>query len=326
MKIIKKLITWLLLFFPQKLCYFGKPHSVMIETNSNCNLRCPLCPTSTMKRPVGKMNLDQFKSIIDDLAGFVPKVQLWNYGEPFLHPQIFNMIKYAKEKGLHVIVSTNSTKLNLKYRKKIFISGLDELIICLDGFSSETQESYRVGSHFEDIKNNIIALCREKKKGNYFLPKIRLQFVIMKQNENEVEKIKEFAKEIEVDALDLKTVNLWDWGTENQSPKTAKKYIPEKALSRYKFDSNGKPFIIKQDNICTWWLRSSVILWNGDVSICCYDYDGKYVAGNVFKTGSFRNIYKNKKYCELRNGIIKKKLSICRTCQASSDIRLDTNI
>lgn len=326
MSLIKQTLKRLLRFAPVPLSYFGRPHSIMIETNATCNLRCPLCPTTHMARPVGEMSLEQFRTIIDDIKGFVPKVLLWNYGEPFLHPDIFEMIAVAHQAGIVTVISTNSTKLGTEYRQQILSSGLDELIVCLDGFSTETQEAYRAGSRFEEIREHIAALSAERQAGGGAGPRIRLQFVAMKQNEHEVDAVRHFAEECGIDTFDLKTVNLWDWASGEQSRAMAEKYVPEHALSRYQFDAAGKPIISAQDEVCTWWLRSSVILWNGDVSICCYDYDGKHIAGNVFTDGGFRAVYKGKRYKALRRGIIRRSLETCRTCQASVAIRADTVI
>ena len=203
---------------------------------------------------------------------------------------------------------------------------MDELIVCLDGFSPGTQESYRVGSRFEDIKNNIVALCEEKQRQNEPPPKIRLQFVAMRQNEHEIGNVRRFAADNEIDTFDLKTVNLWNWASSARNAEAVKKYVPLKARSRYEFNEEGELAITSADTVCTWWLRSAVILWNGDVSVCCYDYDGKHVVGNVFEDGGFRAIYKSEKYREFRHKIIRKNLSSCRTCQASVDVRTETSI
>src|SRR5262245_27894033 len=124
----------------------------MIESTSLCNLRCPLCPVpSHLHRETGHMRMHTYKDVIDDIAGYAKKIDLWNFGEPFLNEEIFDMIRYATDRGIKVRVSTNSTFLGEEEVDQIFWSNLSSIIVCLDGASKETHERYRVGSQFEDV-------------------------------------------------------------------------------------------------------------------------------------------------------------------------------
>ena len=108
---------------------------IKIEPTNLCNLKCPLCPTNcAMSRARGDMSLVLFKKIIDSFEkDEIKKINLWNFGEPLLNKDIFEMVRYAAKKGIRVIISTNSTMLDKEIRKNILYSGLDTIIVCLDG-------------------------------------------------------------------------------------------------------------------------------------------------------------------------------------------------
>jgi uncharacterized radical SAM superfamily Fe-S cluster-containing enzyme len=96
----------------------------MVEPTTQCNLKCPLCPVPAhMHRPGIHMSSHTYREVVDDIKGHAKLIALWNFGEPFLHPEIFDMIQYAEERGVPVRVSTNSTFLEDREIDKIFESG-----------------------------------------------------------------------------------------------------------------------------------------------------------------------------------------------------------
>src|SRR5262245_30239999 len=125
----------------------------MVEPTTQCNLKCPLCPVPThMHRPGFHMQMHTYRDVVDDIAGHAKLLALWNFGEPFLNPEIFEMIRYAEERHVPVRVSTNSTFLGEHEVQSIFDSDLSSIIVCLDGASKETHERYRIGSTFELVR------------------------------------------------------------------------------------------------------------------------------------------------------------------------------
>jgi len=294
------------------------PSIVMIEPTNFCNLNCPLCPTGnkSLKRTKGYMPPENFKRIIDELGDYLLNITLWNYGEPLLHKDIYEMISYAKKKRIFIRLSTNGHFFDKKDNvKKLISSRLDNLIICLDGASQETLSKYRVGANFEQIINGIKSVVEEKKKLRSNLPIIELQFIVMKHNEHEVDKLKQIAKEIGVDKLTLKTATL-EIETSKKELKKMKNFLPSKEeYSRYKSVEAKleRKNIIK--NKCTRLWVSSVINWNGDVVPCCYDADGNFTFGNMFET-SFKEVWNSSKYIAFRRKILLNKTNIpmCSNC------------
>lgn len=294
------------------------PSILMVEPTNFCNLCCPLCPVGnkTLKRQKGNMPLDGFKKIIDELGDYLLNLTLWNYGEPFLHKDIYEMIEYAKRKKIFIRLSTNGHFFNDKEKiKRLVLSGLDDLIIALDGASQETLSQYRIGANFETIIKGIKSVVEEKKKLKKRLPFIELQFIVMRHNEHEVDKIKAISQDIGVDKLTLKTVSLEVAGSQKESGEIGQFLPAKEEYSRYKKEGGELRRKKSIKNQCLRLWLSSVINWNGDVVPCCYDTEGIFTFGNVFKE-PFGKIWVNDKYRKFRESILenKKSIKMCSDC------------
>jgi len=320
-KFIKEIIGFLLgiPFLPARFYYFGFNGRIAIEPTNACNLKCRLCPTwQYMKRDRGFMKLDDYKIIIDENADIFKRINMIFAGEPMLNKDVFEMIRYAEEKGIEVLVSTNTTLFDDDRIENLFDSGLSYLIVCLDGATKETHEQYRRGSNFEQIKENIKKICQAKRVKGLRKPYIILQFLVMKQNEHEIDKIIELAEDLGVDKLDLKTLSLGSFVDLDKKIKLARENLPKDSrYSRFMF----KHGILKEKSkprICSW-MRQSLIFWNGDLSMCCYDSNGELIIGNIFRDGGFKKILKSKKYRQYRKMAIQRELKLCQNCNYSSE-------
>jgi len=283
----------------------GYPPTLMIEPTDLCNLRCPLCATGQgiLRRDKGTMSLELYKNIIDELGDQIIHLTLWGYGEPFMAKDIYEMIKYAKTKNIFVRTSTNGHFFsNREDIEKLIESGLDCLIIALDGASQETLSKYRVGANFEAIVKSIksISEMKQEKKAKY--PFVILQFIAMKHNEHEIPLIKKIAKEVDADKLTIKTVG-------HSSP--AEFITEDEHLRRH----------VKISKICSRLWFSSVVNWDGTVIPCCYDKHGDYTFGKLDyeRRILFKHIWNNQKYVEFRGEVPKHKktIDLCRGCHGS---------
>ncbi|MBR9677236.1 radical SAM protein [Candidatus Woesearchaeota archaeon] len=285
----------------------GKPYSIMIEPTNSCNLNCPLCPTGNKSdtRKKGYMTFETYKKVIDELAPYLYEVVMWNYGEPFLNPLTYDFISYAKQKRIpKVIASTNAHLFkDDKAIKKLINSGLDRLIISLDGMTKGTYEKYRRGGNIKQVLETIKKIMATKKALKVKNPFVELQFIVMRQNEHELPLIKNFAKEAGVDALNLKKVNIY-MGIKNPAKTDTTKYLPKNDnFIREKIDTKNCP-IIK---------LSTVVNWNGEVVPCCMDYYSSFPLGNT--TGqSIKKIWNNKKYVNFRRANKTANIPICKRC------------
>ena len=287
----------------------GYPLTLMLEPNNFCNLKCPLCPTGQglIKRKKESLSFEKAKIILDQLGNEIVHLRLWNWGEPLLVKDIFKIIKYAKKYKIFVNTSTNAFFLTKKIAKKIVDSELDELIISLDGASERTYKKYRKKGSFKKVLEAIKEIKQQKKLQKKLYPKIKLQFIIMKHNEHEIEKIIEIAKKIGVDVLFFKSIGIMDVDVKED----VKKYLPtKKEFIRKSFE--------KIENKCDYLWEEATINVDGSVVPCCRDPNNKYVFGNIFKQ-DFKKIWNNQKYKEFRKKLLKNKKSIdiCKFCSGT---------
>jgi len=294
------------------------PLTLMIEPTNICNLKCPLCPTGAglIKRKKGFLTFNDFKKAIDEIGDYIFHLRLWNWGEPLLNKDIFKMISYAKQKRIFVNLSTNSNFLNKEVIEKLIDSGLDELIISLDGASKETYQKYRKGGNFEKIIESIRFLMGERKRLEKSVPYVKLQFIIMSHNEHEIPKIKNLAKEIGVDELSFKTVGIMDYF----SREDIKKYLPkEEKYSRYLIEKGEVFSKVKLRNWCDFLWEEMIMNWDGDIVPCCFDMNNMHVFGNAFNQ-NLKDIWNNEKYVNFRKFILKNKkgVSLCENCPGTN--------
>lgn len=300
---------------PWQLCDFGFSGRIIIEPTNVCNLKCPLCPVSSAKRSKGFLSFQNFKNIIDG----IPNLKFINFGwagEPLLNKEIFKMVKEAHSRGIRSSLSTNTVLLN-QYVGEVLDSGLNILIVCLDGVKKEIHERYRVGSDFESIKNNIREFCAQKHKRGLEFPRVVLQSLVTKDNEKDMSSMIKLAESLGVDSLEFKTLSLGSSVSLAEKIKRAKEFLPSAQFSRYDI-KEGKPIIRSKSKICHW-LRQAVILWNGDVVPCCYDFEGALAVGNVLKDGGFKKVWQSEKYKKYRQKIIKKQFALCQNCSRTDE-------
>ncbi|MFC1517787.1 radical SAM/SPASM domain-containing protein [Candidatus Margulisiibacteriota bacterium] len=274
----------------------GGPLVLMIEPTNICNLSCPLCAAGngSMKRKRGQLEYSRYKRLIDNVATDVLNVSLYGVGEPFLNKDLFRMIKYTNKKGIFTRVSTNGTALTSNNIKKLIDTGLDNLVISLDGATPLTYAKYRRAGDFANVVENIRSVVRLKKKNKIRSPMIELQYIIMKHNEAEIPGIKKIANEIGVDNLVLKTVNT----------RYGKQYQPSNTKYRRKIRA-------KQ---CNWLWFGSFVQWDGDVAVCCRVDDKQMVVGNACKE-DIRVIWNNAEYIDQRKKYLNNnKHEICQGC------------
>lgn len=312
----------MLYLMPDAVLRLKKKPKLTIEVTNVCNLRCPLCPTaSTMRRPRGFMSLENYKKIIDGVVGLKSYVEMDFAGEPTLNKHLIEMISYANSRGIKTMISTNMMMGHGFDFEGLVKSGLTYIVMAVDGASQETENKYRVGADFRRVLKNMKAVTSARERLNSETPIITWQFIVMKHNQHEIVKAEKMAKEIGVDRLLFKSLSI----IIGKDGKTGASFIPHdrKKLSgnidlpddeRYTKNYRDENAAKKEVKVCSW-LWDSVILWNGDVTICCADYHGDAVVGNVFRDGGFKNVWKSRKYAMMRKKIIRREIPICRMCQ-----------
>lgn len=300
---------------------WGWPTHLQIEPTNRCNLRCALCPvTAGMDRPAGYMDLNLYKRIIDEIGEYVFLILLWDWGEPFLNPSIYEMISYAKQKGIKLVSSTNGHLFTKREEaEKLVLSGLDSIIFAVDGISQETYEPYRQGGSLESVLKGVRMVVAQKQALHSKTPFVNFRFIVMKHNEHEIPKLKELARSLEVDALTLKTLNPVNQDPYSENPSERRmhnEFLPEDLrYRRFKYDSTGQHVIRLRRNPCKQLWNHPVIHWNGTVCMCTYDPKEKYVLGDLNRQ-SCKEIWNGLPYRNLRRQFRRdwETLPLCREC------------
>ncbi len=292
--------------------------AVSIEPTTACNLKCPQCPSGLRQftRATGNLKPESNKLILDRLGKTLQHINYYFQGEPFINPQFTELVAEARKRNIYVVTSTNAHFISPETAEKIIESGLNEIIVSIDGTTQETYEKYRVEGQLDKVlegtKNLILA--KEKLKSNY--PVITFQFLVVRHNEHEVKDIQNLAEKIGVDRLTLKTVQIYDY-------ETSQNLLPEnQKYSRYKISSEGKIELKNKFRNSCWRSWSSVVItWDGNAVPCCFDKDAKHKLGNLNK----ENII------EIRKGILnktfqtqilkdRKSIEICKNCSEGSKV------
>ncbi|MEZ5146261.1 MAG: radical SAM/SPASM domain-containing protein [Bacteroidales bacterium] len=297
---------------------WGKPFSVSIEPTTSCNLRCPECPSGLRQfsRNTGMLTIDLYKKIVNEIGNRLMYMILYFQGEPYLNPSFFDIVKDAKKRRIYTATSTNAHFLNDENARKTVESGLDRIIVSLDGIGQETYASYRVGGRYQRVLDGIENLVKWKKELNSKTPHIILQFIVFRTNEHQVDEVKALSKKLGVDELQLKTAQVYEYKNGNPLIPTIDKY------SRYRQKADGT-WEIKNDfkNKCYRMSVSCVITWDGLVVPCCFDKDAVYQMGDL-KNNSFEEVWKSEPYKAFRTKVItnRKSIDICTNCTEGMDL------
>lgn len=291
---------------------FSNPVSLSIEPTSFCNLKCPQCPTGlrALTRPQGYMDFTDFKKIIDETASHLLYLMLYFQGEPFLNKHIVEMIKYAHSKKIYVMTSTNAQTIDDTLAKKIVDSGLDKIIISMDGSSNQIFSRYRIGGELSKVINAISYITNYKKQVKSKKPFVEVQFLVLKHNEHEIKDAQKLAEQLNADKLSFKTTQIYDIANNAHLLPLNDKY------SRYFKNAKGN-FSLKKKirNKCYKMWSSAVITWDGRLVPCCYDKDATYTFGNL-KEEKLSTIWRSNDYNKFRDNILKnrKDIEMCVNC------------
>jgi len=288
-KVLSNTISAIINYKQKKTELSSKPITVWVEPTNRCNIKCVMCPNPEIpKGDLGFMDMDLYKNIIDQVQDYAAAIELLFAGESLLHKKIFDMIEYAKSKGIQVVTSTNGTLLG-KRKDDLLNSGLDRLNIAFDGYNKETFEKIRVGAKFDSVFGQTIEFLEEKKRRNLKHPYVVITTLEVGLDEyDDVEKQrKEFHSHFDnlpIDEFISKQPNTWggyfketeDWNHQKLKPT---------------FDP------------CSHLWSSMSIHWDGIVVPCCFDFFNELILGNV-KEKSIEEIWNDKPIVDFRKSML----------------------
>ena len=298
------------------------PYLLLIDPCNYCNLKCPLCPTglNQLGRPQAMLSFEHFQKYFDPLAAHLFEAYLHNWGESLLNKQVFRMIRYAQDQNVGTNLSSNFVAVNSSDLDNLLDSGLEYLVISLDGTSQETYSQYRVGGSYERVVSNLNELILRRNRRRLKTPVIEWQFIVMKQNEHEIGEAEVLAKKIGVDVLRFIPVGMpYEFGNRKD---IADKWFPTSVAGRVEsthqeqqFGQAGKP------GPCFYLYRSMVINPDGGVSPCCVVYrkNRDFAQLSAGETIDIRALWNNEKYHSARSlfsgGTIRnRRATVCDGC------------
>lgn len=289
------------------------PLFVSVEPAAVCQLRCPACPvglrhveTSKSRDLERTMSLDTWHRILAEIRDTAFVVQFYFQGEPLLNKDLPQMIKEAHEAGLYTIVSTNAQAMTQDLAQALVASGMDRIIVSMDGLSDETYNAYRIGGSLEKTKQ-ALRFLRKAKNELSSSPIIELQCLRLKTNEHEWAQFKRQYKTLGADRLVFKTAQLYDYTHGHPLMPSDKRY------SRYVLGKDGVYHRKKVGKGCFRVWSGAVVTTKGEVLPCCYDKTHAHAYGNIMES-SLKDLFGNEKATAFRKAALNEQPQICQEC------------
>ena len=299
----------------------ARPFNMKIEATNVCNTSCRLCPTGVgiSGRPKGKIDLQRYRSIVDQVKWHVLALDLSMWGDPLIVPQIYDMIRYAHDKRIWTYISSNlhAFKCDGGQAESLVRSGLDLLTCSLHGASQETYEQYQPNKRLDQVVQKVRHIVETRRRLGSDTPAVQLNFVVTRYNEHERKSFASLASELGCKAVfsppamnvrfigldkNLQPLGLTDEDRRKRVLDHLRQWLPEEqsyVLKPYHRILNGQDgdadFNGHKPMSCSWPWRSSVVNWDGQVAACCGGFDPAEDMGNVFEQ-SFGEIWNSKRY------------------------------
>lgn len=292
--------------------HWGLPIGISFEPTTACNLRCPECPSGlrAFSRSTGNLRPDFFRATIDQIADKLMFLIFYFQGEPYINPDFLDMVRYAHSKGIYTITSTNAHFLNDDNARRTVESGLDRLIISIDGTTQEVYEQYRREGSLEKVLEGARNIVRWKRILGASRPHTIFQFLVVRPNEHQIGQVHALARDLGINEVKLKTAQIYDYV--NGSP-----LIPEQErYARYAMRPDGT-YRVKNRllNRCWKLWHACVITWDGVIVPCCFDKDARHPMGDL-KERDFEEIWHSGEYAAFRRAIVRGRdqIDICTNC------------
>jgi len=281
-----------------------QPIFATLRVTDNCNLNCIMCPRNDPEaaKQFGEISFKNYKKLIDAIPN-LHRVTPVGLGEPLLHPEIFEILKYTKKKGIEILLITNGMLMDPKTAKKLLDIGVDHITVSLDAANQELLSEIRRGANFDLIIKNTQFLIGLRNAGKY-KTKVGFGATLMKKTLAEMPKLAKLAARTGVDELIIQELQ------EEMSPNMSK----EDSLRYQKQKEKYKQVLVETKKICDekgLWMRIPTLKQNtkhttctepwttitinakGNVTPCCAIYDVFF--GNVYEQ-DFKEIWNSPQF------------------------------
>ena len=263
------------------------PEIVQIESTNICNAKCVFCPRDEMERKQGVMDMALFRKVVDECAALgIAHLRMHNYGEPFVDRSLVEKVRYVKAQGIpQVGMISNGSLITEDAARGMIDAGLDAINISVDASGKDVFEKTRVGLKYDKVIGNIERLVRLRRESGRGRPKLILSFVRQNNSQDEQAFIEHWRKV--ADKIHVTDLHNWAGTLHRESSVRYPCYRP--------------------------WLTFTA-LWDGRVSLCCADFDGRTVLGDL-RTATIAEIWNSEAYRAVRRLHLESGgPDICRAC------------
>ena len=260
----------------------GFPFHALIDVVNTCNLECPYCPTGRRQnsgRSDRLIDIECIHTFLNRFGKYLVAVDLFNWGEPLMHPRIVDIIRIFHEKCIFKQISSNLNIRNTNVLESICDAGLDNLIISISGTTQEIYQRYHRKGNLRLVLDNLKYIVNYKKQMKHNNPVIELKYLIFKHNSHQIADARDLAKEIGVDIFRARYAG----GAEEeiiQINEEKKKLL---------YPDTGK-------SCCQLW-RTVVLNSDGGIAPCCFLY---FKEDDFADMSSIGNATPNQRYAEAR--------------------------
>ncbi len=272
------------------------PLHLDIEPTNRCNLKCPMCPRTVLLENddnnflQGVMDFSLYKKIIDEAVDIgVYSIKLNWLGEPLVHPQLCEMVSYAKKRGIiDVMFNTNGVLVTEEVIIRLIEAGLDKIFFSFDSPFKDEYEKIRIGARYDEVLANIKKVSEIKQRLGVDYPLTRVSMVLEDNKKYTLQEYTNLFKDI-VDVVAY---------VDYRSP-----------------EGNATNRIF--DFACSQLWQRMIVAWDGEVTVCCVDSKKEYIVGHLTKN-SLKEIWTNEKYDYIRSKHRLGKyydIEMCRKCE-----------
>jgi MoaA/NifB/PqqE/SkfB family radical SAM enzyme len=280
---------------------YGRPYYYFVDPCNVCNLRCPLCPTGTgnTERTRGIMKVAEYQSVLDKIAPYAVEVSLHNWGEPLLNKDIFEIISRTARRGIATNLSSNLSIERPDIGELIVSSGLEYLIVSLDGVTQDVYNQYRVRGDIDLVFDNLRSIVAAKHRLRRRTPVIEWQFIVFKHNEHQMAEAERLARGIGVDKIRFRSPGFPFDGYKLVAG-AAQSAAEDRWMPTNPAYWDMHPGRLRKegylwDEPCYYLYRSMTINPGGGIAACCIVYKERQDFGNL-QRDDLGAIWNNRQY------------------------------
>jgi len=298
------------------------PMSLSVEPTTACNLRCPECPSGlrSFTRPTGMLDPKRLSALLsgpEGLGRHLVYLNLYFQGEPYLHTGMDDLVAIGKKAGLYVSTSTNAHHIDAERAERITDSGIDRLIISIDGADQASYSAYRVGGQLQKVLDATGHLLAARRRKGGRTPHIVWQFLVVGTNEHQLPVMRDMARRWGVDEFVVKTAQL-------DEPHDGHALLTQDPrLRRYDRDPSGR-WVLRNPMLDRCWRmwQGAVVTWDGQVVPCCFDKDAQHSMGRAEDGAAFRALWQAEPYRQFRASVFSHRAGIemCRNCTEGTQV------